>query len=134
MPSTPTLTLTPTAEMMALSFASTHKPLAMVSLVAPALTVDRLPVDVVAVVDCSGSMHGDKMEQMKATMRLLVQSLTSSDKLSIVAFDSDVRTPLALTAQNASGTKRLRSLRSPSSPLAARQTSQAAYCAGLMSC
>ena len=65
MTSTPTLTLTPTAEMMALSYASTHKPLAMVSLVAPALTVDRLPVDVVAMVDCSGSMHGDKMEQMK---------------------------------------------------------------------
>ena len=103
MTSTPTLTLTPTAEIMALSYASTHKPLAMVSLVAPALTVDRLPVDVVAMVDCSGSMHGDKMEQMKMTMRLLVQSLACSDKLSIVAFDSDVTTPLALTAQNASG-------------------------------
>ena len=52
-------------------------------------------LDVVAVVDRSGSMQGSKMEQLKATLRVLVEKgLSSRDRLGLVTFDSTVDTPL----------------------------------------
>eukprot|EP00966_Prymnesium_polylepis_P123270 2849962-Prymnesium_polylepis.1 len=77
----------------------------MFSLKAPeARAVDRQPVDIVAVVDRSGSMQGEAMAQLKRTLRLLVENgLSSDDKLSIVAFDNQVTTPLPLTQQTVAG-------------------------------
>ncbi|CAN1159439.1 E3 ubiquitin-protein ligase WAV3 [Linum perenne] len=48
----------------------------------------RAPIDLVAVLDVSGSMAGAKLLMLKRAMRLLISSLGSADRLSIVAFSS----------------------------------------------
>lgn len=48
----------------------------------------RAAVDLVAVLDISGSMAGSKLTLMKRAMRLVVRSLGPSDRLSLVAFAS----------------------------------------------
>ncbi|KAI3785186.1 hypothetical protein L1987_44299 [Smallanthus sonchifolius] len=54
----------------------------------PAKTQGRAPIDLVAVVDVSGKMSNEKLQIMKRTMRMIISSLSSSDRLSIVAFSS----------------------------------------------
>jgi hypothetical protein len=51
----------------------------------------RAPVDLVAVLDVSGSMSGAKLMLMKQAVRFVIQSLGSSDRLSIVVFSSSSR-------------------------------------------
>ena len=60
----------------------------MVSLEAPPLPENfkRNSAFIVACLDCSGSMMGDKMESLKQTMYKLIDNLTTSDKLGIVWF------------------------------------------------
>eukprot|EP00268_Persea_americana_P029371 TRINITY_DN2840_c1_g1_i6.p1 TRINITY_DN2840_c1_g1~~TRINITY_DN2840_c1_g1_i6.p1 ORF type:complete len:707 (+),score=58.61 TRINITY_DN2840_c1_g1_i6:902-3022(+) len=48
----------------------------------------RAPIDLVTVLDVSGSMTGAKLQMLKRAMRLVVGSLGSSDRLSIVAFSA----------------------------------------------
>ncbi|GJR95832.1 putative chromatin regulator PHD family protein [Tanacetum coccineum] len=48
----------------------------------------RPPVDLVTVIDVSGKMSSEKLHVIKKAMRSIVSSLTSSDRLSIVAFSS----------------------------------------------
>jgi len=89
----------------ALSSTDTHTTLAMVSLVAPVhMPVARLPLEIVAVVDRSGSMSGPKMANMKQTLQFLVnKGMQSGDSLAIVAFDDTVDTRLSLTIMDGSG-------------------------------
>lgn len=89
----------------ALSATEAHSTLAMVSLAAPVhAPVSRLPLEVVAVVDRSGSMAGPKLQTMKQTLGFLVtKGLQSGDSLSIVAFDSTVDVRLPLTTMDCSG-------------------------------
>jgi Ca-activated chloride channel family protein len=49
-----------------------------------------LPRDITAVVDVSGSMSGEKMEQAKAALRQLLSSLGDRDRFRLVAFSSRV--------------------------------------------
>ncbi len=49
-----------------------------------------LPRDITAVVDISGSMSGEKLEQAKAALRQLVSTLGSRDRFRLVAFSSRV--------------------------------------------
>ncbi|MCO5599497.1 hypothetical protein L7F22_053602 [Adiantum nelumboides] len=63
----------------------------------------RAAVDLVAVLDTSGSMTGTKLTLMKRAMRLVVRSLGPSDRLSIVAFASNVRRVLALRRMTEEG-------------------------------
>jgi len=51
----------------------------------------RLARDLVAVLDVSGSMAGDKLEQGKAALRQLLSTLRSGDRFRLIAFSSDVR-------------------------------------------
>ncbi|XP_027343689.1 E3 ubiquitin-protein ligase WAV3-like isoform X2 [Abrus precatorius] len=51
----------------------------------------RAPIDLVTVLDVSGSMSGTKIELVKQAMSFVIQNLTSSDRLSIVAFSSTAR-------------------------------------------
>lgn len=46
----------------------------------------RAPIDLVAVLDVSASMGGAKLQMLKRAMRLVISSLGSADRLSIVAF------------------------------------------------
>ena len=106
-PATPAaaVSLSSASELPALSSAEAHSTLAMISLAAPAHTpAARLPLEVVAVVDRSGSMGGPKMQTMKQTLRFLVEKgLQSGDSLSLVAFDDTVDTRLPLTSMDAVG-------------------------------
>ncbi|KAH7299490.1 hypothetical protein KP509_24G014600 [Ceratopteris richardii] len=63
----------------------------------------RAAVDLVAVLDISGSMAGTKLTLMKRAMRLVVRSLGPADRLSIVAFASSARRVLALRRMTEEG-------------------------------
>lgn len=63
-------------------------------LVSPKLEVNERDVadkDVVLVLDTSGSMEGEKLEQAKQAARYVIERLNTDDRFSIVAFDSSVR-------------------------------------------
>jgi uncharacterized protein YegL len=60
-------------------------------------TPDPLPVNLVFVVDVSGSMTGDKLDTVKAAVRELYRQLRDTDVLGIVSFDHRVRTVLPAT-------------------------------------
>ena len=62
-------------------------------LVAPGAAREAAPLrrDVVAVVDVSGSMSGEKLSQAKAALEQLLGSLRSGDRFRLVAFENAVR-------------------------------------------
>ncbi|ETV97114.1 hypothetical protein H310_09923 [Aphanomyces invadans] len=73
-------------------------------LAAPAvLENQRKPVDLVVVLDRSGSMHGDKLALCKRTMDFLAHQLAPHDRVSLVSYDSDVTTDMPLTKMNDQG-------------------------------
>ncbi|KAF5729498.1 hypothetical protein HS088_TW21G01665 [Tripterygium wilfordii] len=51
----------------------------------------RAPVDLVTVLDISGSMAGTKLALLKRAMGFVIQSLSSNDRLSVIAFSSTAR-------------------------------------------
>ncbi len=64
-------------------------------LAAPSVNIDPDQVvarDIILVMDTSGSMKGEKMEQAKNAARYLVNNLNSVDRFNIVAFSTGVRT------------------------------------------
>jgi Mg-chelatase subunit ChlD len=65
----------------------------------------RAPIDLVCVIDKSGSMAGEKMDLMKKTLLFMVEQLKPMDKLSLVLFDTYVTTALPLTAMDEIGKK-----------------------------
>ena len=46
----------------------------------------RTSVDLICVIDVSGSMGGPKIELVKETMKVLIETLTPTDRLSIITF------------------------------------------------
>ncbi|XP_047049090.1 uncharacterized protein LOC124654103 isoform X2 [Lolium rigidum] len=54
---------------------------------------DRPGLDLVAVVDVSGSMQGDKIQQVKTAMQFVIRKLGPMDRLSVITY-SDVATVL----------------------------------------
>ncbi|KAK9064920.1 hypothetical protein SSX86_016303 [Deinandra increscens subsp. villosa] len=68
----------------------------------------RAPIDLVAVVDVSGKITSDKLRMIKTTMRSIVSSLSSSDRLSIVAFSSQSKRLLPLKRMTTSGRRSAR--------------------------
>jgi hypothetical protein len=54
---------------------------------------DRPGLDLVAVVDVSGRMQGDKIQQVKTAMQFVIRKLGSMDRLSVITY-SDVTTVL----------------------------------------
>jgi uncharacterized protein YegL len=63
----------------------------------------RAPIDLVTVVDTSGSMSGTSLELVKTTLHFIVKEFNHKDKLSIVSFNSSITTPLKFTAMDAVG-------------------------------
>ncbi|XP_047319564.1 E3 ubiquitin-protein ligase WAV3-like [Impatiens glandulifera] len=51
----------------------------------------RAPVDLVTVLDISGSMAGTKLALLKRAMGFVIQNLGSEDRLSVIAFSSTAR-------------------------------------------
>ncbi len=65
----------------------------------------QAPLDLVCVLDHSGSMRGEKMELVKNTFKYLLRFLNDNDRLSIVIFNDDVSTivPLINTTDASKG-------------------------------
>jgi Ca-activated chloride channel family protein len=64
--------------------------------------VDSIPKDIVFVIDRSGSMSGEKMEQAKEALQFILRQLGEKDRFSIVDFD-DVVDVLAFDLLSVSG-------------------------------
>ncbi|KAM7280605.1 hypothetical protein ACFE04_007739 [Oxalis oulophora] len=67
------------------------------------LTSSRAPIDLVALLDVSGSMNGAKLEMLKRAVRLVISSLGSADRLSIVAFAASPKRLLPLKRMTVQG-------------------------------
>ncbi|XP_059293442.1 E3 ubiquitin-protein ligase WAV3-like isoform X2 [Lycium ferocissimum] len=76
----------------------------------PALTTTarRAPIDLVMVLDVSGKMKPQNIQMMKRAMRLLTSSLSSSDRLSIVAFSTTSKRLLPLRRMTSNGKRSAR--------------------------
>jgi Mg-chelatase subunit ChlD len=88
---------------------------AMLSITAPKTVAKdepetRAPVDIVCVIDKSGSMKGEKIELMKKTLLFMVEQLNGMDRISLVLFDSSVDTALPLTAMDQDGKKKAKKI------------------------
>lgn len=68
----------------------------------------RAPIDLVTVLDVSGSMTGAKLHMLKRAMRLVVSSLGSADRLSIVAFSATPKRLMPLRRMNPQGQRSAR--------------------------
>ncbi|KAF7051282.1 hypothetical protein CFC21_059534 [Triticum aestivum] len=63
----------------------------------------RTPLDLVTVLDVSGSMTGRKIALLKKAMDFVVDQLGPADRLSVVAFSTDARRPIPLTRMSDAG-------------------------------
>ncbi|KAL8200509.1 hypothetical protein R6Q57_011848 [Mikania cordata] len=75
---------------------------------APEKTPRRAPIDLVTVVDVSSKITTEKLQMIKKAMRSIVLSLSSSDRLSIVAFASYSKRLLPLRRMTTSGRRAAR--------------------------
>ncbi|KAG8377415.1 hypothetical protein BUALT_Bualt08G0030600 [Buddleja alternifolia] len=93
-------------EAAVISTGGTHETYAVVLKVKAPLSGDmprRAPIDLVTVLDVSGSMSGAKLQMLQRAMRLVISSLGSADRLSIVAFSALPKRILPLTRMGAQG-------------------------------
>lgn len=65
----------------------------------------NVPLDVAIVIDCSGSMKGDKITQARIAAQDFVMRLRTGDRATLIAYDSTARVELPMTPIN-EGTKR----------------------------
>ncbi|KAK9049972.1 hypothetical protein SSX86_031057 [Deinandra increscens subsp. villosa] len=63
----------------------------LIHLKAPVSTSARAPVDLVTVLDISGSMAGTKLSLLKRAMGFVIQNLGPADRLAVIAFSSTAR-------------------------------------------
>jgi hypothetical protein len=69
----------------------------------PSWVGTRAPLDLVTVLDVSGSMSGPKLALVKRAMRFVIENLDPSDRLSVVAFSSAAWRLFPLRRMTASG-------------------------------
>ena len=62
----------------------------------PELTLSRSPQAIVFVVDRSGSMGGGRLELIKSTIPQMIGQLNPADYVSVISFDTEVETHVAL--------------------------------------
>jgi len=73
----------------------------LVSLISENLRLNnKAPLDLVCVIDHSGSMSGQKMELVKESFKYLLKFLSDSDRLSIVIFDNNASRLVPLVRMN----------------------------------
>jgi len=63
----------------------------------------RQPMDLICVLDVSGSMTGDKLRQVQEGMRFIIGQADPKDRVSIVAFNSEAGRVLRLTRMSVEG-------------------------------
>jgi len=64
---------------------------------------ERQPMDIVCVLDVSGSMQGDKIRQVQDATRFLIEQADPKDRLAVVAFNSNATRVLRLRKMSAEG-------------------------------
>ena len=67
----------------------------------------RAPIDLVAVLDVSGSMAGRKLALLKQAMAFVVRNLSSADRLSVVVFSSTAKRIFPLRKMGEKGQSQL---------------------------
>ncbi|KAI3458918.1 hypothetical protein Pfo_015581 [Paulownia fortunei] len=80
----------------------------LVGLKAPSISDDvrcfqRAPIDLVTVLDVSGSMCGSKLALLKRAVHFVIDNLGPSDRLSIVSFSNQARRMLPLSRMTENG-------------------------------
>ncbi|XP_039041835.1 E3 ubiquitin-protein ligase WAV3-like [Hibiscus syriacus] len=78
-------------EVSAVPRANGHNNFAILIHLKAPCTSSRAPVDLVTVLDVSGSMAGTKIALLKRAMGFVIQHLGPSDRLSVIAFSSTAR-------------------------------------------
>jgi len=80
----------------------------LVSLSTEGLKIDkRPPIDLVCVLDQSGSMYGEKIELLKNTFNYLLEYLQDFDRLSVITFSGEVSVIFPLTPTTQSNKEKL---------------------------
>merc|ERR1712054_493116 len=64
---------------------------------------ERQPMDIVCVLDVSGSMQGNKIRQVQDAVRFIVEQARPSDRLGIIAFNSGANKVLRLRSMTGEG-------------------------------
>jgi len=59
--------------------------------------VERKPLNIVAVIDVSGSMSGQKLEHVKTSCDVMIDNMTEKDSIAVVEFTSESRVVMPLT-------------------------------------
>ncbi|KAG9390605.1 von Willebrand factor type A domain [Carpediemonas membranifera] len=59
---------------------------------------DRPPIDIVTVVDVSGSMGGERIDLLRLSLKFLVSEMRPQDRIAIISFCSHVETVFELSA------------------------------------
>jgi len=97
-----------TTELNAVAFESDNPDfVVMASLKAPYFDdTKRAPVDIVASIDRSGSMSGDKLQLAKETLSFTVKQLQSKDRFGLVVYDDNVSTVLDPVIMDSMGKER----------------------------
>ncbi|EQC42257.1 hypothetical protein SDRG_01091 [Saprolegnia diclina VS20] len=104
----------PLSKALSVSSAAEHKQIASAETAAttfvnchivapPCEESDRKPIDLVVVLDRSGSMSGSKLDLCKQTLDFLAHELSPHDRVSLVTYDTYVTTNLRLTKMTPAG-------------------------------
>ena len=87
------VSLSTVCEKSSFSFDEQHRCNAVASVkTAAQQSAVRLPLDLVCVIDSSGSMAGSRMALTKQAMQFSISQLSGVDRLAVVAFSDQVRT------------------------------------------
>lgn len=74
---------------------------ALLEITAPAApTTERAPLDIVTVIDRSGSMSGDPLRAVIAAVADLLRIATPADRIAVVAFDDEIEVVLPLASHD----------------------------------
>lgn len=92
----PMITATTTLEYAAQSSQQQSNIFGLVTLEAPTIlstsaesdVITRVPLDLVCVVDQSGSMSGEKITLLKQTLVYIIEQLNEQDRLAIISFNT----------------------------------------------
>lgn len=83
----------------------------LLTIAAPLYEAENRPgIDVVCVIDVSGSMHGQKISLVRKAMRRLVRSLNKRDRVCFVTFDSNVNVLMPFKLMDDAGKDQARNL------------------------